>query len=213
MLRSPAPEARSPIPVTWAMTASAATSRTPAPAVAHIRGSLASHGVYPISYPALLMARAIATGDTGPELSTTTRPWTADADTRSTFGSRPTCFWMRTSHDRQVMPATETVVEIVPAAVTTLRGTSMPAGRAPRPRRYSRSSTARRCSSSGSGTAGTPPTGAAPVTGRSRDRVWTRGRVRRGDIETHAPVADRRSGDGRSVREGCLRSNAARRKP
>jgi hypothetical protein len=92
----------------------------------------------------LRIAVSIAAGDTGAEVSTVTWPFTADADTRSTPGSRPTYLAIRTSHERQVMPITAKVTAIVPAPVTTVLGASRPTGLGPRPIRYSRISSALR---------------------------------------------------------------------
>ena len=125
----------------------------------------------------------MAAGGTGAELSTTTRPWTADAVTLSTLGIWPTYLAMRTSHARQVMPATGSVTEIVPAAVTVAWGTSMPAGTLPRPIRYSRRSTARRCRSSAAASTGGAAAGLGEV-----DGVWALARLGRRDMGTLAPV-------------------------
>ena len=46
----------------------------------------------------------------GALLSISTRPRVEDAETRATPGRRPTWRSIRTSHERQVMPATGTVV-------------------------------------------------------------------------------------------------------
>ena len=126
------------------------------------------------------MAFSIEAAGTGAELSTVTWPLTADAETCSTLGSLPTNLAMRTSHERQVMPFTGMVTEIVPASVTTLFGASMPAGRGPRPIRYSRSSMARRCDSSWLPSVDCPGSASAGVgTTRSCSRACRRSRAAR----------------------------------
>lgn len=60
------------------------------------------------------MAACSAEAGTGRAATISTRPCTAEAETRSTFGSRPTSRSIRRSHERQVMPTTGRTCKVDP---------------------------------------------------------------------------------------------------